>query len=359
MILIALIAFIFPCNIKVSASSGYSVLIDYNMDAIINYLPSNLHNSLSNELITVESGSTVTVSPFTDTLNCYYKCDWTVDGEIVDLSNYQVTKDITLRAKWTPVKYTIHYNYLNGEENSITNLETTKEYTIESGRINYYRPERRDYVFLDWYTSPSLEDQFLAIYRTEYSIGNIYLYAKWKPIEYKINYNTDAKNIYNLPTYNVESEGFELQDPIKEGHIFVGWFLDKELTRKCTKITSDFTGDINLYPKWTLETYTVTYVLPDGSKSQVEVEYGNTCKLPSTNKSIFEIVKTDVSRKNITGDTTINIYYENIWYVYLIGLVLIIGIVSLIVFFVIKKKRNIHRLRYVYNSANKKSRRWK
>ena len=135
--------------------------------------------------------------------------------------------------------------------------------------------------------------------------------------------------------------------------------MDKELTIKCTSIDKSFSGDLNLYPKFIPNGYTVTYILPDGSKSEVKAEYGTTCALPSVNKGLFDIIKTDVSRRNITGDTTINIEYVNIWYVYLIGVILLAGLVSGIVYVIIKRKKNMHSLRYVYSGAKKKNRRWK
>lgn len=359
--LVALMAILFPCNLDISASSdnSHKACVDYNMDQISQFLPANMTGVLQNYVADVNHGEFVTVSSFTQTLNCYYKCSWTVGGEVIDLSSYPITKDVTIVATWTPVEYTIHYNYLSGEEDEITNLEMTKKYTIEDGRIDFYRPERSNYIFVDWYTSSSLADQFLSIYKTEYAIGDIYLYAKWKPIEYKINYHTDAYNVYNPPTYNVEHPGFDLASAKKTGYIFEGWYLDKEFTNKCVRIDQSFSGEINLYPKWTAEVYTVTYILPDGSKSNVDVAYGETCELPKLNKSIFEIVKTDVSRKNITGDTTINVRYVNIWYVYLLGLLLISGIITLIIYLIIRKQKSIHKLRYIYSNANKRNKRWR
>ena len=80
------------------------------------------------------------------------------------------------------------------------------------------------------------------------------------------------------------------------------------------------------------------------------VDYGDTAALPDIDKSIFEVVKTDISRKNITENTTIRVELVNIWYVYLIALVLVIGIIALVI--VLKKRReNTHnKLRYVYQS---------
>lgn len=358
LIFIAIVAILFPCSLNISASDKCTINIDYNSEEIIDYLPAGLASTLVNKQLEVESGETITIDKLSETLRCYYTCVWTVNNVAIS-DSYVVTGNATIKANWTPVEYTIHYNFISNESSEVSNLIETQKYTIEDGRIHYYRPERKNYIFLDWYTSLTMVDQFLTLYKTEYAIGDIFLYAKWKPKEFKINYNTDANNIYNPPTYNVEHDGFDLVEASKEGHIFEGWYLDKEYTTKCTRIDKSFEGDINLYPKFTPKIYTVTYILPNGEKTKIDVEYGKTCALPKVNKNIFQIVKLDVSRKNITGDTTIKVSLVNIWYVYLIGFILVAGIISLIVYAVIKRKNSMHRLRYVYNTPNKKNRRWK
>lgn len=358
--MVAIVALIFPSKLEISAAtSSYNVYVDYNATKISKYLLPAETNRLQNFTQQVEDGEGIRIPTFSETLNCYYRCKWTINGNVVDLNTYEVHNNLTVVANWTPVEYEIRYNYLNGEEDEITNLQSLVKYTIEDGKIVFYRPERPGYVFVDWYSSTKLTDQFLLLFKDTYTIGTINIYAKWRPIEYKINYNTDANNVYNPPTYNVENKGFDLVAASKEGHIFEGWYLDKEFTNKCLRIDNSFSGDINLYPKFTPKVYKVTYILPSGQKAFVNVAYGQTASLPELNKNIFQIVKTDVSRKNITGDTTINIRYVNIWYVYLLCFLVVSGIIVLICYLVIKRRKNLHRLRYVYNSPNKKNRRWK
>ncbi len=88
-------------------------------------------------------------------------------------------------------------------------------------------------------------------------------YAKKYHIEY-VGYG-DEYTSYGSPTgeYTVEDE-VSLPNAAKLGYSFVGWYTDKELTTPIKKIPKGSTGDMTLYPKFSIETYTMTYHLPDG-----------------------------------------------------------------------------------------------
>ena len=103
-----------------------------------------------------------------------------------------------------------------------------------------------------------------------------------------------------------------------------------------------------------MEKYNVTFVLPNGKKQVVVTEYGTKAIMPKFDKSIFEIVKTDVAIDNITSDTVVIVTTVNIWYVYLIALVLVITIVVIFVYLAVRRSRQLHKLRYMYQSNLKK-----
>ena len=346
-----------PKDTEVLASTNCRVTFNYNISAIEKYLPKDesLRNSLSTYYVDIPAGSVVeeTRKPLSS-LSTYYTYEWyTSSGEKVNLSQYRVYNNIVLHAKWTPVEYTIYYNYRTTEEmTEISNLMHSQTYNIETPRLYLYKPTRQHYVFMGWYRTNEIKEY---IYVESGSIGDFVVYAKWRPFEYLINYNTDAENSRNPVSYSIEDGDYVLASPSKAGHIFKGWYLDEEFTTPISTIPAGSTGNINVYPKWELERYRVTYVLPDKSKQTLEVEYGKSAPLPNIEKSIFEIVVTSVSRNNITDDTTIELKLVNIWYVYVIGILLIVGLITLII--VLKKRRDriLSRLRYMYQSnSNKK-----
>jgi uncharacterized repeat protein (TIGR02543 family) len=277
-----------------------------------------------------------------------------VDGVVVDLQDYLMTENTTFVARWTPKEYTIYYNYMTEtEKGQIENLKLTDKYSVESPVV-YYRPNRPHYAFIDWYLSPAFRESEIAIYTDAYAIGDKVLYAKFTPIEYYITYHTDASNKNNPFSYNFESPNYELEAPVKEGHIFRGWYLDENCTYEYDTIAQGSYGDLDLYPLWELEKYNVTYIMPNGETQVITTEYGKTATGPKNYNSIFELVLYDGDRVNITDDVEIPVRYVNIWYLYVIAMVIIISVILAIILGTIKKRKQLHKLRYIYHSNYKR-----
>ena len=348
--------FFLPNKESVSADSC-TVRFNYNVASLSEKLPKEIRDLyLYNQSVSVTRGDTVSCPVDTSAIQPYYNLEWQVvngyDLVTVDLSTFVIDGSITLNAKWTPVSYCIYYNFSEEEKREIGNLKLYEIYNFESPQINFYIPVRNNYVFGDWYKDINLTE--LYINRPAGSIGDVYLYPKWLPIEYTITYHTDANNVDNILTYTYNSTDFVLKNPVKEGHIFKGWYLDKELKKECKAITSDMSGNIDLYPKWEPVTFTVTYVMPDGSHQVVYCEYGKTADLPKIDKSFFEIIRTSVPRNNIKEDTTILIKKVNIWYVYFLSILLIVSVVVSIIIIYLRRLKKLKRLRIMYQSNYKK-----
>ena len=59
--------------------------------------------------------------------------------------------------------------------------------------------------------------------------------------------------------YTIETETFELIEPTKEGHTFDGWYGDNTFNgEKFTYIEKGTFGDVELFAKWLINTYTAT-----------------------------------------------------------------------------------------------------
>ena len=170
--------------------------------------------------------------------------------------------EIALYAKWTPIEYFITY-HLNGGTNG-TNPET---YNVED-EFTFAEPTRTHYTFNGWYTDEECTQAKTGIALGEH--GEIDLYAKWTPIEYAITYHVGVgeNDINNPATYTVEDE-FNFINLSETGYIFDGWYIDEAFTQAKTGITLGEYGEINLYAKWTLITYAITYHL-DGGENYVD-----------------------------------------------------------------------------------------
>lgn len=345
----------------IANSSSHIVTFNYNTSNIMQYLPDNtsLKNALKSYVVTVQDGGyAVETSKPGNIISPYYSYVWTYNDNAVDLSTFKITRDTEFVAKWVPKVYKVLFKFESEEvKNKVSNLQTQITFTVESPRINLYRPMIDHYYFEGWYDSSS---PYEYMYIPERSVGDKIFTARFSPIKYWINYNTGADSAENPDFYTIEDSDFALYNPQKEGHIFHGWYSDSEFKNRVYVVDTALGRNIELYPLWELETYKVTYILPNGISKVVECEYGEKAPLPKNlKKGIFEIVKTDVSRKNITEDTVIHIEYVNIWYVYVLSALTIAGIVILII--CIKKKRdNTHnKLRMIYQSkTNRNSRKY-
>lgn len=341
---------------EASATTGeHTVIFDYNTSSLSANMPYD-NNGIMRESVTtktkyINTGYLTNVSQYnpSNLFNSYYTYRWTYNGQPVDIASIEINKDTTFVLSWTPVKYHVNFYFANDTIKSmVTNLVERIEFTVESPRIDLYEPNIPNYHFDGWYSGATHIDM---LYLPAGSVGDKNYTARLTPSEFMINYNTSAKNSDNPKHYNVTDDTIVLAEPSQEGHIFKGWYSDEAYTKQVTMIDTTKGGNISLYPLWDLEKYTVTYILPDGYSRKIEVEYGKKAELPEIKKNVFEIVVTDVSRKNITEDTTIRIKVVNIWYVYVLGLALVAGVVTAIVM-VKKKREEVHdSLRNRYQSG--------
>ena len=338
---------------SVFADETITVTFDYNVSRISKYLPSEMTKNL---VTTTVDYSTTLIEPVSinKSIGYYYDHEWTLNGVVVNLDHLTATDDITLVARWTPKEYNIKYCYMTHKEKTeITNFQEFDTYSIESPVV-FYRPERPHYNFIDWYMSPAFRYNEVTLYTDTYSIGDKILYAKWQPIEYFVNYHTDIMNNNNPLSYNIESVDFKLQPLKKEGYKFKGWYLDENCTYAYDTIKQGSYGNLDLYPLWESKVFDVKYIMPNGDVQVVSTSYGQKANSPQNYNSIFELVVYKGDRSNITGNTEIQVEYVNVWYLYVIGLAVIIGAILAIIFAVRHKYRQLHKLRYIYHSNLKR-----
>ncbi len=355
-ILIVVAIFGFFKTTKVVLAEDIRVTFDFNTERIENFLPNIITDKLQNINVTCKYGDKVSSPEIYQSVLRYYDYVWTVEGNEVQVDEYVISENVVFKIEWSPIEYNVIYNYLtNNELEEIKNLKMQDVYSIEKP-IHYYKPSRPYYAFVDWYSSANFEG-IPQLFTDKYTFGDKYLYAKWIPIEYNIDYNTDAYNVNNPSSYNFESPTYVLEDPEKEGHIFKGWFLDKNFAYQITEISQGSHGDLELYPKWELEEYLITYILPNGDKQILMTKYGETAPKPNISKSIFQVATYSTSLKNITDDTIIYVQLVNIWYVYLIALFIVAVLILCIILYKKNKSKNLHKLRYIYQSNLKNTKR--
>ena len=167
-----------------------------------------------------------------------------------------VTKNITLYAKWIANQYTITFNANGG-----SNVEAiTQDYgTIVTKPTN---PINEGYMFVGWYTNLALTNLFGF---TTMPAENITLYAKWKANQYTIDFISNGGSEVDPINQDYGTTVTRPTNPSKEGYLFGGWYIDEDLTNLYSFAQMP-PHNLNLYAKWQLNTYSITYIY-NGGKS--------------------------------------------------------------------------------------------
>jgi len=213
---------------------------------------------------TITNNGTIGSMP-TPTKKGYTFLGWyTSDNQKVTEST-KINKDITLMAKWQLNEYTITYDLDGGTVSGNPNT-----YTIETNEITLKNPSKQGYTFIGW-IGTGLTTPVIELKIPKDSIGDRSYKATWTYTNYKITYDPKGGA---LPGNNVfdSSEGMigAFPTPTKKGYTFLGWYTKSdEKIETTTKIYSD----INLYAKWQIETYTISYDLDGGAVSDNPSKY--------------------------------------------------------------------------------------
>ncbi len=162
-------------------------------------------------------------------------------------------------------EFLIEYE-LDGGENDEGNPEKVMSDELP---VTLLAPTKLGYEFLGWFDNPAKEGE--PVEKLENLTGDVKLYAAWELIDYNIIYDLDegVNDPANPDKYNVNELPLVLNDPVKEGYEFLGWFDNAAGEGDpITEIPEEFTGELKLYAKWELITYIIEYEFNGG-----ELEY--------------------------------------------------------------------------------------
>ena len=185
---------------------------------------------------------------------------------------WNISSDITLKPKWEAGDHTVTLDPNGGKvsENTIT-VTYDKEFTLPTPTA------KEHYTFLGWYNGEKKYES--GIWKQTESLT---LTAKWEPVSYTVTYHlSDGTNApMNPEAFTVESANISLEDPERQGYSFLGWYTDSAYSTPITEIAAGSHGNLELYAKWEIVTYTVTYDLVGGTVSQTLQESFTVNDLP-------------------------------------------------------------------------------
>lgn len=135
--------------------------------------------------------------------------------------------------------------------------------------------KKKNYEFIGWFADPEFTQPVTSIDVTKG--GDLLLYAKYELITYTITYNLNegTNAAANPSTYTVNDVKITLQDPVRDGYKFLGWYTDNAFTKPITEITKDNIGNFTLYARWAnpQDEFTVTYQDHNGNVLITETLY--------------------------------------------------------------------------------------
>ena len=202
----------------------------------------------------------------------YTEQSYTNKIEIIDTSALQ---DYNLYAKFTINQYTITFNTNEGS----TIAPITQDYNTSVTKPA--DPTRDGYTFGGWYTDNGTFDNEYTF--TTMPVDGVELYAKWNIVTYRINYYLDGgENGTNPTVYNILTDDITLKNATKSHYIFDGWYTEQEFTNKIEIIDTSLMQNYDLYAKFTLEQYTITFDSKGGSAvAPITQGYGTTVTKPT------------------------------------------------------------------------------
>ena len=193
-----------------------------------------------------------------------------LDGgsEVTSSTTVTATTAHTLYARWAANSYTL--TLVDGDNQT----HITQEYGTA---LALPAPSKECHQFLGWFKDSGLTTPYNE---KTMPCENITLHSKWTAINATII--IDFMNGTTEDGSYVCGSVIALPAPVKEGHMFLGWFLDQGLSTAFSESTS-VTGDLTLYPSFAAMNYTLTL------NPSCEIELAWTAKAVTFNSAYGEL----------------------------------------------------------------------
>lgn len=170
-----------------------------------------------------------------------------------------------LYAVWTPVRYKIIYENMEGAQNA----DNPDSFTVEDDYITLREPVKKGYTFGGWYKDAGFKNKVTGAMKLDRGYDWIF-YAKWTANKYVITFDSCLGS--SVPTETLEMEydksaNLPLIDELagfsRPGYTFLGWALEKDgepvYKDGATVINLAESGNINFYAVWRLNVFSISY----------------------------------------------------------------------------------------------------
>ena len=194
------------------------------------------------------------------------KTGYTFNGWYPAIPTTMPAEDVTVKAQWKVVNYSITYDLDGGTVKGNPN-----SYTVESN-IALNNPTKTGYTFAGWSgTGISGTEKTVTI---KNATGNREYTANWTANQYTITFDTDGGSEVASITQDYGTAITKPANPTKEGYTFTGWDMEIPKTMPA--------GDMTIKAKWTINQYTITFNTDGGSAvKSITQNYGTAITAPA------------------------------------------------------------------------------
>ena len=207
------------------------------------------------------------------------KTGYTLDGWYTDKDcttaydfSSKVTGDITLYAKWNINSYKVSFDSNGGSSVAAQSVNYNTSATKPAD------PSMTGYTLVDWFTD---KDCTTAYDFSSKVTDDITLYAKWNINFCTVSFDSNGGSSVAAQSATYNTTASKPADPSMTGCTFAGWFTDKDCTT-AYDFSSKVTGDITLYAKWNINSYTVSFDSNGGSSVAAQsATYNTTASKPA------------------------------------------------------------------------------
>ncbi|MDR1033208.1 MAG: InlB B-repeat-containing protein [Bifidobacteriaceae bacterium] len=164
---------------------------------------------------------------------------------------------VTLEPKWKVTAYTV--TFVSNDGTSVPPKTVPVGETVDKPDD----PTKTDYTFVAWYSDIDLQTEW--DFETDLITEDVALYAKWVITTYTVLFNSAGGTDVESKTVQTGEKVDKPDDPTRTYYTFDAWYKDDALQTEWDFGTDVVTGNITLYAKWIIDTYTVSFVSNDGT----------------------------------------------------------------------------------------------
>ena len=194
------------------------------------------------------------------------KMGYTFGGWDKEIPATMPANNLTVKAQWKVVNYSISYNLNGGTVEGNPN-----SYTVESN-IALKNPTKEGYTFAGWSgTDISGTEKAVTINN---ATGNREYTANWTANQYTITFDTNGGSKIDPITQDYGTKITAPANPAKTGYTFGGW--DKTIPDTMPA------NNLTIKAKWTINKYTITFNTDGGSEiAPITQDYGTDITAPA------------------------------------------------------------------------------